>query len=316
MKKYLEEKISQNLKKLLYIDEIKKQFTYDKREDEDALGTLDPQNEQDYNVSPRLIHRYENRAAFLTTDECFAYCRHCFRRRFSGKKHGEATKEEIKNAASYLKEHAEIKEVLLTGGDLFTLSDDDLDFLLSEFKNARPDIIYRLCTRALLTNPKRFDERLFEVIRKNNYNAPFYLLVQFNHPEEITDSVKDIVLKFLSLGIITLNQAVLLKDVNDNIETQIKLSNKLLYNRIKPYYLFQGDLVRGTHHLRVPLSKGLQLEKEMRKRLSGLAMPQYTSDLPEGGGKIILTENHIVRKENDKWVLTTLDGEEREYPED
>ena len=308
--------ISDNILTLLENEPIRRQFVPSSKENCDTVGNLDPLNEVDNSVSSRLIHRYGNRAAFLTTDRCFAYCRHCFRRRFTGTMTGPAAEREIDEAAAYLREHKEIKEVLLTGGDLMTLSDSALDMLLSKFKAAREDIIYRLCTRALVSNPDRFTDEFFQMLRKHNHHAPFFLMTQFNHALEITDKAIRALEGFVSLGIPMMNQCVLLRGVNDTLESQIELSEKLMYNRIKPYYLFQGDLVKGTAHLRVPLSKGLELEKEMRKNLSGLSMPQYTIDLPNGGGKVILTDDHLIRKEDNSWIFRTPDGEERKYPED
>lgn len=308
--------ISDNIIPLLSLDEIRRQFVPSDKERADKLGDLDPQREKDYEMSSRLIHRYKNRVALLVTDRCFAYCRHCFRRRFTGSMTGPIKDEEINSAAEYLKEHKEIKEVLLTGGDMFTLSDSALDNLLSKLKGAREDIVYRLCTRSLLSNPDRFSDNLFEIIKKHNHGAPFYLMTQFNHPAEITEKAIAKLDGFIKLGIPMMNQCVLLRGVNDNLETQVELCNKLLYNRIKPYYLFQGDLVKGTAHLRVPLSEGLKLEKNMRIELSGLGMPQYTIDLPDGGGKVILTENYIEGLNENIWTIRTPDGDIRHYPED
>ena len=172
---------------------------------------------------------------------------------------------------------------------MFTLSDEKLDHLLSSLKEAREDVILRLCTRAVATYPERFTDKVMDIIKKYNYGAPFMLMVQFNHPRELTAEAIKAVSKFVNMGIPAFNQSVLLKGVNDNVDTLAELSHKLLYNRIKPYYLFQGDQVRGTAHLRTSVEEGLKLEQELRKRLSGLEMPSYTIDLPEGGGKVILT---------------------------
>lgn len=308
--------ISDNIMSIISNSSIRKQFVPSAEENIDSIGNLDPLEEVGHSVSSRLIHRYENRAAFLTTDRCFAYCRHCFRRRFTGTMTGPAKEHEIREAAEYLKKHNEIKEVLLTGGDLMTLSDEMLDKLLGTFKAAREDIIYRICTRALTANPDRFTPAFFKMLEKHNHGAPFFLMTQFNHKAEITDKAIEKLTSFVKLGIPMMNQCVLLRDVNDTLEAQVELCNKLMYNRIKPYYLFQGDLVKGTAHLRVPLSKGLELEKEMRKALSGLSMPQYTIDLPSGGGKVILTENYLVKKDGSEWLFISPSGEERRYPED
>lgn len=307
--------ISKHLEPLLNEKAIRRQFVPTHDENTDAIGNLDPQMEKEYSITDRFVRRYENRGAFLVTDNCFAYCRHCFRRRFTKNMIGKCSKLDIEKVASYLKEHKEIKEVLLTGGDIFTLTDDELLFLLSKLKEAREDIIYRLCTRALTSNPSRFTPSLFSVLEKVNYGAPFYLLTQFNHALEISEEAIEKIKCFVKLGIPMMNQCVLLKGVNDSVEEQVELCNKLLFNRIKPYYLFQGDLVQGTAHLRVSLEKGIEIEREMRKRLSGLAMPQYTMDLPSGGGKVPICGSYIKGKENNIWKIETLEGEIRQYPE-
>lgn len=306
--------ISSSMAQLLGIPGIRRQFVPDRRENLDETGNSDPLEEVRHSRTSRLVHRYRNRAVFLTTDRCFAYCRHCFRRRFTGTMTGPASDEEIAEAAAYLMEHREIKEVLLTGGDLFTLSDERLDYMLSVFKEAREDIIYRLCTRAVATEPSRFTDNLFQIIKKHQHGAPFYLMTHFNHPAELTAEAVKAVSGFLSLGIPALNQSVLLRGVNDDAGTLEELCCELLSNRIKPYYLFQGDLVQGTSHLRVDIRKGLEIEKELRLRLSGLAMPQYTIDLPQGGGKVILTEQHLIKETEDSYLFTTPEGDMRAYP--
>lgn len=308
--------VSDHLTPLISQPCIRQQFVPNVKENRDTVGNLDPQMEKEYSVTPRLVRRYKNRAAFLVTDSCFAYCRHCFRRRFAGSMMGPASKDEIKGACSFLSERKEIKEVLLTGGDMFTLSDDALDSLLSSFKEARPDIIYRLCTRALTSNPLRFTPSLFEVIKKNAIGAPFYLMTQFNHPLEITEKSKEVISEFVKLGIPIMNQTVLLRGVNDSVEIETELSDLLLSLRIKPYYLFQGDLVQGTAHLRVPLSKGLEIAEGMRETLSGLGLPQYTIDLPQGGGKIPVESKYNKGLTNGVWTFLTIDGDVRHYPED
>ncbi len=307
--------ISDNIIPLLGIPAIRRQFVPSAEENEDTCGNLDPQKEKEYSVTPRFVRRYHNRAAFLVTDSCFSYCRHCFRRRFAGSMVGPCSDKDIDEAASFLKEHGEIKEVLLTGGDMFTLSDERLDYLLSTLKTAREDVIYRLCTRALVSNPLRFTPSLFSVIEKNSHGAPFYLMTQFNHPSEITGTAEEAIKGFVKLGIPMMNQTVLLRGVNDSVEVQAALSEKLLMNRIKPYYLFQGDLVKGTGHLRVPVSEGLKLEERMRIELSGLGMPVYTIDLPEGGGKVPLSKCYIKSLTSGIWTMITPDGETRHYPD-
>ncbi len=281
-----------------------------------AEEDIDPLAEKSYSVTTRLIHRYPSRVAFLTTDRCAMYCRHCFRRRFTGTFQGPATKSEIEEASSYLREHKEVKEILLTGGDMMTLSDQKIEELISQFREAREDLVIRLCTRMPAAYPARITGALIAIFRRFD-TAPFYLMTQFNHPRELTREAVDAVSMFVDAGIPAMNQSVLLKGVNDDVETLEELCNKLVFSRIKPYYLFQGDLVEGTSHFRVPLQKGLALEKELRRRISGLAMPLYAVDLPQGGGKVPLTEGYLEESHGcAMWNFTTVEGKKRSYPKE
>lgn len=274
---------------------------------------IDPLQEVSHSVTNRLIHRYKSRVAFLVTDYCATYCRHCFRRRFTGTMHGPASRKEIQQAAAYCKAHPEVTEILLTGGDMMTLGDQEIDEMLSIFRTARPDLIIRLCTRIPVTEPQRISDELVAMICRHD-TAAFYLMVQFNHPRELTKEAIEATSKFIDHGIPAMNQSVLLRGVNDDVSTLEELCNKLLAARIKPYYLFQGDLVEGTDYFRVPLKRGMEIEAELRKRLSGLAMPAYTADLPHGGGKIPLCQNYLVDHTADgTWTFRTPDGELRHY---
>ena len=311
--------ISEDILALIDNPAIRKQFVPSAEENEDTVGSLDPQEEKDHAGTERLIHRYRSRAAFYTTDRCFSYCRHCFRRRFTGHLAGPASENDIRSAASYISEHREIREVLLTGGDMFTLSDSRIDAMLSIFKENCPGVIFRLCTRAVATCPERFTDKLMEVIRKHSSGAPLFLMTQFNHPAELTEKAVKAVSAFVDSGIPAFNQSVLLKGVNDDEKTLIELSEKLLMARIKPYYLFQDDPVRGTSHFRVSIERGLEIEKNIRRELSGLGMPQYTADLPDGGGKVILTYEYYkgstLENGRTRYIFETPEGETRYYPE-
>ena len=277
--------------------------------------TLDPLAEKRHAATSRLIHRYSGRAAFLATDRCFIHCRYCFRRRFTGTFQGPATKEEIEQAARYVEGHPSITELLFTGGDLFTLSDARLETMIEAFRSRRPDLIIRLCTRAPAARAQRFTPALISMIKTFD-TAPFFLMTQFNHGRELTKEALRATALFIDNGIPAMNQTVLLKRVNDDADTLERLCNALLANRIKPYYLFQGDLVSGTAHLRVSIEDGMKLEAELRRRLSGLAMPLYALDLPEGGGKIPLVTSYIEGQKDGVLVFRTPYGEHRSYPAD
>ena len=273
----------------------------------------DPLQEVSHSRGERLVHRYRNRVAFLATDICPMYCRHCFRRRFTGNMMGPASEKDVSDACTYLKDNPQIKEMLLTGGDPLTLSDSQLNQMIGSFRKARPDLIIRICTRFPVSQPTRITKALVNMF-KSHSSAPFYLMTQFNHPRELTkESIKAVSL-FVDAGIPAMNQSVLLRGVNDNADVLEELCNSLLFNRIKPYYLFQGDMVVGTEYFRVPIKRGLEIEHELRLRLSGLAMPNYVADLPDGGGKIPLCGNYIINepdKEKGSWLFRTPEGETR-----
>lgn len=279
----------------------------------EAWASLDPLMEVAHTKSPRLIHRYESRAAFLTTDVCAIHCRHCFRRRFTATAQGPASKEEIDEAARYLADHTEILELLLTGGDVLTIADEPLEAMIRAFRTRRPDLVIRICTRMPAAHPARITDDLVQMI-KGFDTAPFFLMVQFNHPRELSSEAIRAVARFIDAGIPAMNQTVLLSGVNDDADVLQKLCNTLVFNRIKPYYLFQGDLVEGTAHLRVPLKRGLELEAELRRRLSGLAMPTYAVDLPQGGGKVPLTTCYLIGEvQPGVWEFESCDGRRRRY---
>lgn len=272
----------------------------------------DPLEEVPHSHGERLIHRYESRVNFLSTDLCPMYCRHCFRRRFTGNMMGPASDEDVRGAASYIAKHPEVTEMLLSGGDPLTISDERLDFMLTEFRKARPDLIIRICTRFPVSMPSRITDSFIAMLKRHN-SAPFYLMTQFNHPRELCKESIEAVAKFVDAGIPAMNQSVLLRGVNDDVDTLQELCNKLLFNRIKPYYLFQGDMVSGTSSFRVPLEQGMAIERQLRLRLSGLAMPSYTADLPDGGGKVPLCGSYLISQDKEKgsWTFRTPEGKTR-----
>ena len=295
-------------------DPLRHQVVPTCRENEELKSeSSDPLAEVGHSHGERLIHRYSNRVAFLATDICPMYCRHCFRRRFTGNMMGPASDNDVSSAAEYIKARPQIKEMLLTGGDPLTLSDKQLDSMICTFRKARPDLIIRLCTRYPVSQPSRIDENLISMLKSHD-SAPVYLMTQFNHPREITkESVKAVSL-FVDAGIPAFNQSVLLRGVNDNADVLEELCNRLLQIRVKPYYLFQGDMVSGTSSFRVPLKQGMEIERELRLRLSGLGMPNYVADLPDGGGKVPLCGSYVISrpdKEKGSWLFRTPEGETR-----
>ena len=294
-------------------DPLRRQVVPTCRENENLQSeSKDPLAEIEHSHGERLVHRYRNRVAFLATDICPMYCRHCFRRRFTGNMTGPATEDDIVSAAAYIKANPQIREMLLTGGDPLTLSDSQLDHMVSTFRKASPHLIIRICTRYPVSQPERITKDLVDMF-KSHSGAPFYLMTQFNHPRELTPGSIKAVAMFVDAGIPAMNQTVLLRGVNDSADVMEELCNSMLFNRIKPYYLFQGDMVSGTACFRVPLERGMEIERELRRRLSGLAMPNYTADLPDGGGKIPLCGSYLESRDKEKgsWTFRTPDNQTR-----
>jgi lysine 2,3-aminomutase len=271
----------------------------------------DPLGEEQYKVTERLIHRYPDRALFLASDTCAMYCRHCFRRDYLSGNPAPINTQEIYRAAVYLQLHTEIKELIISGGDPLILDDSLIDEMLSVFKKFRPDIIFRIASRIPVVLPSRITTSLVKLLSKFK---PLFLITQFNHPAELSYVSREAVASLVNGGIPVLNQAVLLKSVNDSVEVLAELFQELVRCCVKPYYLFQGDLASGTHHLRVSIIRGLEIMKELRTRISGLALPVYAVDLPGGGGKIPLTESYIQKITGTEVIFSDINGKDFFYP--
>lgn len=275
----------------------------------------DPLHENEYSPVPRLVHRYRDRALLMVTDECAVYCRHCFRRHFSGGRRGAPGADELRQIAGYLGEHGEVNELLLSGGDPLTLSDERVERILNELRRARPGLVFRLATRMPVVLPSRITSGLAEMLHRF---LPMFLVTQFNHPKELTGKSGGAVRLLLDAGVTVLNQAVLLRGVNDDPDILEELFQGLVGMQVFPYYLLQGDLASGTSHFRVPLTRGYEIVVELRKRISGIAMPVYAVDLPGGGGKIPLTESYFLERKRERsggvFSFTSLEGGVFEYP--
>lgn len=297
----------------------------------------DPLSEERFSPLPRMVHRYPDRVLVLVTDECAVYCRHCFRRYFASKRDGVITDSQIERITGYLRSHPEVHEVILSGGDPLTLSDERLEGILQALAaavqssaaqpNAAPAtdemplqdtnrrnprrLVMRLATRVPVVMPQRITPALVGLL--SGY-APLFVITQFNHPREVTAESRHAVSSLVESGVPVMNQAVLLKGVNDRVEVLTELFQRLLDIRVKPYYLFQGDLAAGTAHFRVTLSNGFELMRELRQKISGLAMPVYAVDLPGGGGKIPLTENYLQSEQGGWYRFTGPDGATYYYP--
>ncbi len=280
-----------------YLDLIKKtgkplfrQAVPDVRELHDQRGMVDPLDEENLSPVPNLVHKYPDRALFLVSRECAMYCRFCTRKRKVGKKEMVINDQTIAAGLKYLQATPEIKEVLLSGGDPFMLSDRKLDNLLTALR-AIPSIeIIRIGTRIPCTLPMRITPALTAVLKKHH---PLYINTHFNHPAEITEEAARACTRLADAGIPMGCQTVLLRGVNDDPEIIKNLLRKLLAIRVKPYYLFQADLTRGTDHFRTRIETGLEIMQQLIGHISGMAIPTFALDAPGGGGKIPLTPDYV-----------------------
>ena len=273
--------------------------------------SADPIGDERYRVARRVVHHYRDRVLILANDRCATYCRHCFRRHFTAHSTGRITGAEIEEAATYVCGHPEVQEALISGGDPLLLPDDHLDLLLGSLRRARPDLVLRLATRIPVVQPRRVTS---ELARMLGAYAPLWVVTHVNHPREVTAEFTTAVSLLVENGMPVLNQTVLLRGVNADADTLETLFRELVRVRVKPYYLFQGDLAAGTRHFRTSIDEGLAIMHELRRRLGGIALPTYAVDLPGGGGKIPLTEASVVRREENWYILLDLDGNEHRYP--
>ena len=226
----------------------------------------DPIGDARFRVTERLIHHYRDRALLLVSDRCATYCRHCFRRHFTGHGGGRITREQLEEACAYLERTPAVREVLLSGGDPLMLSDQELGSVISRLRRIDPAYILRLCTRMPVVAPSRVTEALARMLGEA---GSVWTVIHANHPRELTDEFRAGIRRLLGAGVPVLNQSVLLRGINDDADTLEELFRGLVRAGVKPYYLFQGDLATGTSHFRVSLERGIELMRELRGRLSG-----------------------------------------------
>ncbi len=268
---------------------ILRQILPDESELEDPLfADPDPLKEESHMAVPGLVHRYPDRVLWYLTGSCAVYCRFCTRKRKVSRKEGESrsNREEV---LSYLREHREIKEVILSGGDPLVLSEEELERILSPLRSLPHLASIRIHSRVPATLPMRITPSLAELLERF---YPLTLVTHFNHPVEVTEDVYRAVKRLRMAGVLVLNQSVLLRGINDTPQTQEELVLSLLRAGIKPYYLHQCDEVKGVSHFRTPLNRGVEILEALRGRNPGVALPRFMVDLPGGGGKIPLEKEY------------------------
>ena len=272
----------------------------------------DPLEEDEDMPVPGLVHRYPDRALLMTTTTCSSYCRHCTRKRTSGVHESRITLRRLRQVKDYLTMHPEIRDVILSGGDPFTLTTEALEKIVAAIREVPSVEIIRIGTRTPVMMPIRVTDRLVQMLRRYH---PIWVNTHFNHPGELTDQAAEACARLVDAGIPLGNQSVLLRGVNDRPQIIEQLCRGLVRMRVRPYYLFQCDLVRGTAHFCTPLSRGIEIMEYLRGRLSGLAIPTFVVDAPGGGGKIPLLPNYIVSVSPTHTVLRNFEGMMVAYPE-
>lgn len=272
----------------------------------------DPCGEDEHMPVPGLVHRYPDRVLFLVTDRCASYCRYCTRSRVvsgAGEQHLQTN---FEAAFDYLRQHTEVRDVLFSGGDPLLFTDEKLEYFLSNVR-AIPHIEFvRIGTRIPIFLPQRITPELCAMLRKYH---PLWMSIHANHPKEITTEVHEALGRLADAGVPLGNQSVLLRKVNDDPETMKALVHKLLRARVRPYYIYQCDLIAGSGHLRSSVRKGIEIMESLRGFTTGYAVPQFVIDAPGGGGKVPINPDYILDLNEERVLIRNYEGKVFEYPE-
>ena len=274
----------------------------------------DPLSEDHDTVAPGLVHRYPDRVLFLTTGFCSTYCRYCTRSRMVGNPGGEYqfSTTQWEKALAYLEAHTEVRDVLLSGGDPLSIGDDKLDWLLTRLRKIKHIEFVRIGTKIPAVLPMRITRDLVKMLRKHH---PLWMSIHFTHPTEITPEVREATSRLADAGIPLGSQTVLLKDINDNTDVMKTLMHGLLTMRVKPYYLYQCDPIKGSGHFRTPVHKGIEIIQSLRGHTTGYACPMFVVDAPGGGGKILLAPDAVAGRDGDDLLLRNFEGRIFRYPD-
>jgi len=272
----------------------------------------DPCGEDSHSPVPGLVHRYPDRVLFLVTDRCAAYCRYCTRSRLVSNASGYDFHPEYDKQIAYIAAHPEIRDVLLSGGDPLLLSDEKLENLLSRLR-AIPHVEFlRIGTRIPIFLPQRITPELCAMLKQFH---PLFVSIHSNHPRELTTEVRAALGRLADAGIPLGNQTVLLRHVNDDADVMRAHLQKLLMCRVRPYYIYQCDLIAGSAHLRASVRKGIEIMEKLRGHTTGYAVPTYVIDAPGGGGKVPVSPEYILSRNADRVVIRNFEGKIFEYPE-
>lgn len=274
--------------------------------------SIDPLGEDHQSPVECIVHRYPDRVLFLSTKFCSVGCRFCTRSRMIQQNYNSTCQEnEWQKAFKYINDHSEIRDVLISGGDPLTLSDKKIEYLLSNIRKIKHVEIIRIGTKVPVVLPQRITNNLLSIIKKYH---PLFMSLHFTHPTELTKECTIACNKLANAGIPLGSQTVLLKDINDTVEIMTCLFTGLLKIRVRPYYMYQCDLISGISHFRTPLEDGLNIIKGLRGWTSGYAVPQFIIDSPNGKGKIPILPNYIKDRTDKIMTIINYQDEEVEYP--
>ena len=278
-----------------------------------AVEADDPLEEEHDSPVPGIVHRYPDRVLFLVTDTCSTYCRYCTRSRMIGSQ-GKCllNKDLWEGAIAYITANTQIRDVLLSGGDPLTLSDERLEWLLTQLRKIPHIEILRIGTKVPVVMPQRITPKLTCMLKRFH---PVWMSIHANHPDELTTEMNQACIRLANAGIPLGSQTVLLNKINDNVETMKQLFLGLLKMRVKPYYLYQCDPIPGSSHFRTPVQAGLDIIEGLRGHTTGYAVPTYVIDAPGGGGKIPLLPEYVIGHDGGDLVLRNYAGNTYRYPD-
>jgi lysine 2,3-aminomutase len=272
---------------------------------------LDSLGEDEHSPVPGLVHRYPDRVLFLVTDRCASYCRYCTRSRLVSNAQDYNFHPEYEQGLRYIEAHPEIRDVLLSGGDPLLLSDRKLEHLISRLRAIKHVEFIRIGSRIPVFLPQRITPGLCEVFKKH---GPIWMSIHVNHPREVTVELREACERLSFAGVPLGNQSVLLKGVNDDLEVMKALVHSLLRMRVRPYYLYQMDLITGGAHFKADVQKGIEIIRGLRGHTTGYAVPQYVIDAPGGGGKIPINPDYIEAVTESEIVMRNYEGQRYRYP--
>lgn len=308
-------RIAENLNNAISLS-LKKQFIPTKYEIIKDRRLFDDVNKDDkYMPVKGLVHRYPTKVLIFPSYDCGTFCRYCFRKKFVGVKETQLSCNEFTHIFSYLKLHLEINEVIFSGGDPLTTSDEMLDYILENLSNLDNIKVVRFHTRMPITIPYRINDNFVKIIVKYRKRFALYCVIHIDSKKELSDESIMSISKLIDNGVNCLASCPLLKGINDSELELGKLWSTLVEHRIKPYYLFHTDPVQGIRHFVVPIERGMEIMKNVYDRISGLAIPLYCFNVPGGGGHILLSSQNVKKIERNKFLIENFEGHVYEYIE-